>query len=188
MSSVALTGTITAEELASLIKSGEKVDLIDVRTPAEFREIHAEPAVSLPLDRLSADSLKSIRTTGTDQPVYVICKSGNRGRQACEKLKAAGINVVNVEGGTTAWAAAGLAVVKGKKTISLERQVRIVAGLMVFIGTLAGAFVNPLFLIIPGFVGAGLTFAGVTDTCGMAMMLAKMPWNQARAATTCAVK
>jgi len=188
MSAVAFAETITAEELASLIKSGEKVDLIDVRTPAEFREIHAEPAVSLPLDRLSADSLKSLRTTGPEQPVYVICKSGNRGRQACEKLKAAGITVVNVEGGTTAWAAAGLAVMKGKKTISLERQVRIVAGLIVFLGTLAGAFIDPLFLIIPGFIGAGLTFAGVTDTCGMAMMLAKMPWNQAGAATTRAVK
>jgi hypothetical protein len=74
-------------------------------------------------------------------------------------------------------------VVRGKKTISLERQVRIVAGSMVFAGTLAGAFANPLFLIIPGFVGAGLVFAGVTDTCGMAMMLAKMPWNQAGGAS-----
>jgi len=183
MSATIVAETITAEELSNLIKSGKKIDLIDVRTPAEFREIHAEPAKLLPLDKLSAESLKALRTTATDQPVYVICKSGNRGRQACDKLRAAGVSVVNVEGGTTAWAAAGLPVVRGKKTISLERQVRIAAGSMVFAGTLAGAFANPLFLIIPGFVGAGLVFAGVTDTCGMAMLLAKMPWNQAGGAS-----
>ncbi|MFM7316042.1 MAG: rhodanese-like domain-containing protein [bacterium] len=188
MSASTTARTITAEELSNLIKSGTKMDLIDVRTPAEFREIHAEPAKSLPLDKLSAEAVRSLRTTAADQPLYVICKSGNRGRQACEKLSAAGLNVVNVEGGTTAWAAAGLPVVRGKKMMSLERQVRIVAGSLVFAGTLAGAFANPLFLVIPGFVGAGLVFAGVTDTCGMAMMLARMPWNQVKAGASCSVK
>ena len=165
---------------------GEAIDLIDVRTPAEFAEIHAELARLLPLDKVSAEAVKQFKTAAADVPVYVICKSGNRGRQACEKLKNAGLHVVNVEGGTTAWAAAGLPVVRGKKTMSLERQVRIVAGAMVFTGTLLGAFVEPLFLVVPGFVGAGLVFAGVTDTCGMAMMLARMPWNQRGA--TCAAK
>ena len=85
---------------------------------------------------------------------------------------------MNVEGGTQAWEQAGLPVVRGKKTISLERQVRIAAGALVFLGTILGAAVSPYLLIIPGFVGAGLVFAGITDTCGMGMMLAKMPWNQ----------
>ncbi|MEI7922514.1 MAG: rhodanese-like domain-containing protein [Planctomycetota bacterium] len=179
--------SITVSELAAKMAGGERIDLIDVRTPAEFTEIHAEPAKLLPLDKLTAESVKQVLTKNDNAPIYVICKSGGRGRQACEKLQSAGLNVVNVDGGTTAWAAAGLAVIRGRKTISLERQVRIVAGTLVFAGTLLGAFVNPLVLIIPGFVGAGLVFAGVTDTCGMAIMLAKMPWNQRGGGATCSV-
>ena len=86
-------------------------------------------------------------------------------------------NVVNVEGGTLAWEKAGLPVVPGKKAISLERQVRIAAGLLVLLGTAFGWFVHPAFLGLSAFVGAGLVFAGVTDTCGMGMLLARMPWN-----------
>ena len=83
-----------------------------------------------------------------------------------------------VDGGTDLWNEQGLPVKEGKDVISLERQVRITAGTLVVIGTLLGVFVNQYFLIIPGFVGAGLVFAGVTDTCGMALMLARMPWNR----------
>jgi hypothetical protein len=86
--------------------------------------------------------------------------------------------VVNVEGGTQAWDQAGLPVIRGEKTISLERQVRIAAGLLVVSGTALGAFVHPYFLGLAAFVGAGLVFAGITDTCGMGMILARMPWNQ----------
>jgi rhodanese-related sulfurtransferase len=103
-------------------------------------------------------------------------------------LIAAGVtNVINVEGGTRAWDQAGLPVVRGKKTISLERQVRIAAGSLVLLGAALGYFINPLFIGLSAFVGAGLIFAGVTDTCGMGMMLAKMPWNQVRdsASTSC---
>lgn len=183
---MASTESITVSELALKIATGVAVDLIDVRTPAEFTEIHAEIARLLPLEKVSAEAVAQLKTAAGDAPVYVICKSGNRGRQACEKLRAAGVHVVNVEGGTTAWAAAGLPVVRGRKTMSLERQVRTVAGALVFVGTLLGAFVDPLFLVVPGFVGAGLVFAGVTDTCGMAMLLARMPWNQR--GVTCAAK
>jgi rhodanese-related sulfurtransferase len=113
------------------------------------------------------------------EPLYVICRSGSRGKQACEKFLAAGYtNVVNVEGGTQAWDQAGLPVVRGKKVISLERQVRIAAGLLVLLGAILGFVVHPYFIGLAAFVGAGLTFAGITDTCGMGMLLAKMPWNQ----------
>jgi hypothetical protein len=91
-------------------------------------------------------------------------------------------DVVVLEGGITAWAGAGLPVVRGRKTMSLERQVRIAAGALVFIGSVFGYFVNPAFIALSAFVGAGLVFAGITDTCGMAMMLAKMPWNTRGAA------
>jgi hypothetical protein len=86
--------------------------------------------------------------------------------------------VVNVEGGTQAWAQAALPVVRGKKAISLERQVRIAAGSLVLIGSLLSYFAHPYWIALPAFVGAGLLFSGITDTCGMGMLLARMPWNQ----------
>jgi len=154
------------------------VDLIDVRTPVEFREVHVEFARNVPLDQLGPAKLTSGRD-GSGIPLYVICRSGGRGKQACEKLVAAGCsNVVNVEGGTQAWDQAGLPVVRGQKAISLERQVRIAAGALVLIGSLLGYFAHPYWIGLSAFVGAGLVFAGITDTCGMGMLLARMPWNR----------
>ncbi len=174
--------TITPRALDDLRQRGETVDLIDVRTPVEYREIHAEIAQSVPLDRLDPIAVMEARNGGGEEQLYVICRSGGRGRQAAERFQAAGFsNVVNVEGGTTAWEQAGLPVVRGKKAMSLERQVRIAAGSLVVLGTALGAFVHPAFLGLSAFVGAGLVFAGLTDTCGMGMMLARMPWNQADA-------
>ncbi len=164
--------TIAPRELAERCAK-EKLEIVDVRTPAEFGEVHATYARNMPLDRLDA---KAFPANG---PVYVICKSGGRGKMACEKLLAAGIaNVVNVEGGTTAWEAAGLPVVRGAKAMSLERQVRIAAGSLVLVGGILALTVHPYLVGISIFVGAGLTFAGITDTCGMGMLIAKMPWNQ----------
>lgn len=172
--------TIRPKELDDLQRQGRAVEMIDVRTPVEYREVHAEGARSVPLDRLEPRAVMEARHGSKEEPLYLICRSGSRGRQACEAFHSAGfMNVVNVEGGTTAWEQAGLPVARGKKAISLERQVRIAAGSLVVLGTALGAFVHPGFLGLPAFVGAGLVFAGVTDTCGMGMMLARMPWNQA---------
>lgn len=158
----------------------KKVHLIDVRTPAEFREVHASIAVNIPLDQLTAEQIKDRLNGDGADPVYLICQSGNRSSKACQKLIDAGfVNVISVEGGTKAWEAEGLPVNRGKKAISLERQVRIAAGFLVLTGALLGMFVNPWFSGLSAFVGAGLMFAGITDTCGMAMILAKMPWNRA---------
>ena len=169
--------TMTPKELHDLVQSGTSVELFDVRTPVEYREVHVSFARNVPLDQLEVTQLTT-RRTGTD-PLYVICRSGNRGKQACDKFVAAGYtNVVNVEGGTLAWDQAGLPVVRGKKAISLERQVRIAAGLLVLTGVALGFLVHPGFFGLSAFVGAGLTFAGITDTCGMGMILARMPWNQ----------
>lgn len=171
--------SITVRQLADL-GNNDGVDVIDVRTPAEFREVHATIARNVPLETLQAEQLLRDRNGSANQPLYVICNSGNRSRKACEKLIEAGCaNVVNVEGGTKAWEQAALPVVRGKKTISLERQVRITAGAIVLIASVLALTVHPYFAGIAAFVGAGLVFAGVTDTCGMAMVLAKMPWNQA---------
>ena len=170
--------TITPQELNELRRTGQSVALLDVRTPAEFREVHVEFARNAPLERLDPNEAVREFSPPADQPLYVICQSGGRSKQACEQLAAAGLRVVNVAGGTQAWANAGLPVVRGQKTISLERQVRIAAGSLVLIGTVLGYFVHPYFVGLAAFVGAGLTFAGVTDTCGMGMILARMPWNQ----------
>ncbi len=172
--------TISPQELHALTKGDARVDLIDVRTPVEFREVHAEFARNVPLDQLDSAVLAAGRNHDV-QPLYVICQSGGRGKRACEKLFNAGCtNVVNVEGGTQAWIEAGLPVVRGQKAISLERQVRIAAGLLVLIGALLSYFAHPYWAALPAIVGAGLVFAGITDTCGMGMMLARMPWNQVK--------
>lgn len=171
--------TISPAELHEKTSGGD-VEIIDVRTPSEFREVHATVALNRPLDSLDPHAVMRAQNGSARQPLYVICHSGNRARMACEKFVAAGYeNVVNVEGGTQAWEAAGLPVERGKKAVSLERQVRILAGALVLLGALLAWFVHPAFVFLPGFIGAGLVFAGVTDTCGMAMALAKMPWNRA---------
>ena len=170
--------TISPKQLHDAVQAGQDVELLDVRTPVEFGEIHVGFARNVPLDRLQAASLAAGRGAAS-RPLYVICRSGNRARQACEKFIAAGYtNVLNVEGGTLAWDQAGLPVVRGAKAISLERQVRIAAGSLVLIGALMGYFAHPLWIALAGLIGAGLVFSGVTDTCGMGMLLARMPWNQ----------
>jgi rhodanese-related sulfurtransferase len=181
--------TVTPRGLAESSKDGRRIDLIDVRTPVEFREVHASLARNVPLDQLDPKAVMEARNGSSSETLYFICRSGSRGQQACEKFVKAGYqNVVNVEGGTLAWADSGLPVVRGKKAMSLERQVRIAAGSLVLIGAVLGWLVHPAFIGISAFIGAGLVFAGVTDTCGMGMLLARMPWNRiAPAADQCTV-
>jgi rhodanese-related sulfurtransferase len=181
--------TITPAELLALRKRGEAANVIDVRTPAEFGEVHVDFARNVPLDRLDPATIVADHG-GRSEPIYFVCRSGGRSKSACEKMIAAGIsNVVSVEGGTSACDAAGLPVVRGKKAMSLERQVRIAAGALVATGAALAAFgPDPIWQNVgaglAGFVGCGLVFAGVTDTCGMAMLISRMPWNQV-AASTC---
>ena len=179
--------TISPRDLYAICGRGEAVELIDVRTPAEFREVHAAMAGNVPLDELDPAAL--LKGRNGNGPLYFICRSGGRAGKACEKLAAAGCaSVVNVEGGTTAWVEAGLPVVRGKKAVSLERQVRIAAGSLVLLGAAMGFWVSPYWIGLSAFVGAGLVFAGVTDTCGMAMLLARLPWNRAGGTASCGCK
>jgi rhodanese-related sulfurtransferase len=174
-----MTTTISPGQLEEKKSSGAAIDLIDVRTPVEYRELHVEFARNVPLDRLDPASVMQDRNGSAEEPLYVVCRSGTRGAQACESFHRAGYgNVVNVEGGTLACEQAGLPVVRGQKAMSLERQVRIAAGSLVLVGAVLGWLIHPAFIGLSAFVGAGLVFAGVTDTCGMGMMLAKMPWNR----------
>jgi len=152
------------------------IPLVDVRTPAEFHSVHAKGAINHPMESFQAEQLEYAK----DQEIHVICQAGGRSMKISKTLETAGFtNIVNVEGGTSAWHAAGLPVVEGKKVMSLERQVRIAAGSLVVIGAAVGQFVHPGGFGLSAFIGAGLVFAGVTDTCGMGMIIAKMPWNRA---------
>ena len=171
--------TIPPRDVARLREQGRPVRIIDVRTSAEFARLHVQGARLIPLDELSP---QQVLASAGDGQVFVICKSGGRSARACEKLQSAGVHdVVSIEGGTEAWERAGLPVVRGSsKVISLERQVRIGAGLVVLLGVALGWLVHPILLAIAAFAGAGLVFAGVTDWCGMGMLLARMPWNRRR--------
>jgi rhodanese-related sulfurtransferase len=167
---------LTVQESYDQRQANRSIPFIDVRTPAEYGSAHAEGASNHPMESID---LKNFSFSKSEE-VHVICQSGGRSMKVCQKLEAAGFEkVVNVEGGTSAWLDANLPSVTGKKAMSLERQVRIAAGSLVVIGAVLGHFVAPGWFGLSTFVGAGLVFAGVTDTCGMGMLIARMPWNRA---------
>lgn len=177
---IAMTSNaISPHELEELYEAGTTIDLVDVRTPAEFRELHLDFAENIPLDQLDPCDVMKSREGTDERPLYVICHAGGRGEKARDAFHRAGYdNVINVEGGTSACVQTALPLVRRKKAISLERQVRIAAGTLVLLGAVLGWFVHPGFIGLSAFVGAGLIFAGITDTCGMGMLLMKMPWNR----------
>jgi rhodanese-related sulfurtransferase len=161
-------------DVAADIAKGCRHHLIDVRTEVEYAAVHAVGARLFPLDRFSP---ADVPDDGT--PVAILCKAGGRAAKACQAMVQAGrSNVFVVEGGTDAWIAAGLAVERRAGVVSLERQVRIAAGLLVLLGIVLAWTVHPYLIGLSAFIGLGLTVAGITDTCGMAMVLAKMPWNR----------
>jgi rhodanese-related sulfurtransferase len=166
--------TLKAEDVA---KDRASALLLDVRTPAEFTEAHIPGSVLHPLDRLDPAAVRQMAEGKL--ACVLVCRSGGRAAQAARTLQAAGIpKLVVLDGGVAAWERAGLEVTRGRKTISLERQVRIGAGSLVLLGVVLGFTVHPAFFLLSGFVGTGLVFAGITDWCGMGLLLARMPWNQ----------
>ncbi len=172
--------TISPLELQKLLTAHPNLPLLDVRTPVEFAEVHVPQARSVPLDEINPKELAGSGKIRKDQPVYLICRSGQRATRAAEKFAKEGFpEPVVIAGGTLGWIEANLPVVRGQsKVISLERQVRIVAGSLVFTGVTLGWLVHPGFFGLSAFVGAGLVFAGITDFCGMGLLLAKAPWNK----------
>jgi rhodanese-related sulfurtransferase len=153
------------------------VDLIDVRTPAEFRSIHAVGARNLPLDRMDPSGLLAGRADRG--PLYVICHSGARAYKAAERLAAAGFDrAIVVEGGTQAWRVAGLPSVKGLSAFSVERQAQLTIGLSVLTGAILALTVSPWFALVSAFFGAGLAVAGITGRCQLAVVIGSLPWNR----------
>jgi rhodanese-related sulfurtransferase len=168
---------LSPPDLSRLLQERPDTRLLDVRTPGEFEAEHIVGAYNVPLDTLGEHG-PEIRA-GVAEPVVLVCRSGQRARKAEDALKAAGMSNLHVlDGGMSAWAAAGLPVRRGAPRMSLERQVRIAAGALAATGGFLALFVNPLFAALSAFVGSGLVFAGVTDTCVMGMLIAKLPYNR----------
>jgi rhodanese-related sulfurtransferase len=171
--------TVTVNELAEKLSGGARLRLLDVRSPAEYAHIHATGAHLIPLEEIGPASITGPMLDATD-PLYVLCHAGARASIACDKLASLGVKeVCRVDGGTVAWEKASLPVTRGdSQTLSLERQVRIAAGTLVLLGLCLARLIHPGFWGLSAFVGAGLIFAGVTNWCGMGMLIAKMPWNR----------
>ncbi len=183
--------TMSARELDN--KAIGQGVIIDVRTKMEHNEKHLGRAhAHVPLDELDPRDFMLRHGLGRDSDIYVLCRSGARAKQAAEKFIADGFsNVYVVDGGLMACEESGVAVQgqaaaagmsapqkSGGGVIPLERQVRIAAGLMAGLGALLGLVAHPVFTLIPLFVGGGLVFSGVTDRCGLALVLTKAPWNK----------
>jgi rhodanese-related sulfurtransferase len=177
MSTKSFEAVVSPAELVEMLASEPRTRLLDVRTPGEYEAVHIRGAYNVPLDQLGEHG-EEIRANVTD-PVVLICQSGARARKAEEALNQCSMTNLHVlDGGVNGWVAAGEPVERGAKRMSLERQVRIVAGVMAAAGGVLALAVSPLFAVIPAFVGSGLVFAGVTDTCGMGLALSRLPYNR----------
>ena len=154
----------------------QEVILVDVRESGEYATEHIVGSVSIPLSTFDENLIEN---TG-DKPLVICCQSGMRSSRASQKLLENGYDhVMQLKGGLSSWKATGFKTqVDRHVPISLFRQVQIVAGSLVAIGTGLGIVVSPWFLLLSGFVGCGLVFAGVTNTCAMGMLLMKLPYNQ----------
>jgi rhodanese-related sulfurtransferase len=153
--------------------------VVDVRTPGEYAGGHLPGALNIPLDRLdeAVDALKAAAARG---PLLIVCASGARSARGCVRLAALGVEAATLEGGTGAWAAAGRPVERSagaRAPWPMDRQVRFAAGALVVVGFGAG-LARPRGHWLSGLIGAGLVFSGVTNTCGMAAVLAKLPHNR----------
>lgn len=167
--------SISPQELATHLKAGD-CQLVDVRESVEHAEAHVSGAKLIPLGQLESRCSEIDRTL----PVIVMCQADRRGQAAADKLRTLGFTEVrNLEGGLNAWKSAGLPCAVGSRQVMpLMRQVQITIGLGVLTGSLLAVFVNSRWVYLPMFLGAGLIFAGVTGFCGLALILAKMPWNR----------
>lgn len=163
-------------ETAKQWHDNHDVVFIDVREPNEFMNQHIPGATLLPLGRITATDIPD-----TAKKVVIYCQKGMRGNKACNKVieESADLKVYNLEGGISAWAANGLSLTGNqKKSMPIDQQVQVTIGTGLLAGSLAAYFVNPLFIALPAFFGAGLLFAGITGTCGLAILMAKCPWNK----------
>jgi rhodanese-related sulfurtransferase len=175
-----ITGAALLQRLAA-----HSAIVIDVREPGEFAGGHVPGSINVPLGGLAAHDFGKLDGRG----IVLVCASGRRSERGCDALSAlpalAGADISSLEGGVAAYTSAGgTLAATGRGVIPIERQVFAIAGALVLTGVLLGALVHPGFYAICAFVGAGLTISGLTGFCGMALLLAKAPWNQRAAAVS----
>lgn len=174
--------TISPQQLHDAQSRGEYIPVVDVRTPAEYRAGHIAGAQLIPIEELSADILQQrfMRSDlGHTKTLYLTCLAGPRAQQAAEHLQQIGLgNVVLIEGGIQGWQQAGLPLRRCGKAIALERQVQIAIGSLLVMKVLLGFSVHELFFAFTAVIGTGLIVAGTTRWCGMAKLMARMPWNR----------
>jgi rhodanese-related sulfurtransferase len=177
---------INAETLQNWLDNNEVV-IVDVREPAEHEAERISGAILLPLASVSKNTLPKF-----DKKKLVIhCRSGKRSHNACDRLlqEDPNLEIYNLEGGISAWSNSGCKIIKsGKFFLPLDRQVQLTIGLGVVLGSVLGYFLNPIFFLFSGFFGAGLCFAGLTGYCGLAVLMAKMPWNKGSKYNFCSTK
>jgi rhodanese-related sulfurtransferase len=174
---------IESPKLAQVLQMGRDVRLIDVRSPAEYASVHIPGSYNVPLDQIG-EHRTEIRAL--DAPIVLICRSGTRARQAeaiLREVEGSGLHIL--DGGVASWEQAGLPVNRSRSVWSLERQVRGIAGALVLLGTLGSLLIWQPLIYLSMFIGAGLLFAALTDSCMMGTLLMKLPFNRA---TTCDVK
>lgn len=167
---------ISIYELSELCRSGQKPEIIDVRSETEFAAAHIAGAKCIPLQQLP------VRYADLGEgDLVMVCEGGTRAGLAQQSLRQHRGRVFVLDGGMRAWREAGLPVIASLSTYwSLERQVRLGAGMMILIGIALALIFGNAWILIPAFVGAGLAFAGATDICMMGRLLARMPWNKLR--------
>ena len=167
--------TISPSKAKEMLDAGQ-ARLVDVRESTEFSREHVPGARLVPLSVASSYSVKD--ADAPDKPVIYFCNSGRRTQNSAALLETlAGGEAYQIEGGLTAWKQAGLPVERGSSVLPMFRQIQIGAGAAVLLGVVGSYFWHPMFWLT-AFVGAGLVFAGVTGFCGLALVLAKMPWNR----------
>ncbi|MBB1241983.1 rhodanese-like domain-containing protein [Streptomyces durbertensis] len=170
------TTSLSPAEVRTLVAANPDVLLVDVRTPGEYENAHIAGSINLPLDQIDPHLDRIVADAGGT--LVLVCQSGNRAGQCQRKLAEAGLPGTTVmAGGINEWAAGGGDVVRGRTRWELERQVRLAAGVLVLLGVVVSLWWGPA-RFFSGFIGAGLTFAALTNTCAMGMLIARMPWNR----------
>ena len=171
--------TIAPADLRDALAGDTPPTVIDVRSGAEYSSVHIRGSYNVPLPLLAEHGEEfASRLPGQ---VVLLCQSGNRARQAGERLESVGVHpdsVTVLDGGIAAYESAGGEVVRGKGAWAMDRQVRMVAGSLVLAGVTASRVVSPRFAYLAGAIGAGLTYSAASNSCAMAAGLSKMPWNR----------
>ena len=170
-----ITQILSPKELKELISDGAALQIVDVRSEQEYRTGHVPGAINISMDELAS----RVGDLNSRLRVVMVCNGGHRARLACEQLGQTNHDIWRLEGGTDAWIQSGLPVVTTAQSgWSIERQVRLTVGVISVLTSILALAVSSYWAIPTLVVGAGLTFAGLTNRCGLATVLVAMPWNR----------